>query len=124
MFVIVQSWNNMLAKEEEDESSMDKPPIIKKNKMMKDNDDGGVLNKAQREEAKFQERFGKCLRHSGVAITVTSLTDFMAFMVGASTVLPALKSFCIYCGVGILLVYFLQATWFVAWMAIDQVIIH
>ena len=35
-------------------------------------------------------------------------------------VLPALKSFCIYCGVGILFVYFLQATWFVAWMALDQ----
>ena len=34
--------------------------------------------------------------------------------------LPALKSFCMFCGVGILIVYLLQSTWFVAWMAIDQ----
>ena len=36
-------------------------------------------------------------------------------------VLPALKSFCFFCGMGILIVYILQATWFVAWISIDQV---
>lgn len=35
-------------------------------------------------------------------------------------VLPALRSFCVFCGFGILVVYLLQATWFLAWMTIDQ----
>ena len=65
-------------------------------------------------------RFGRCLQHAGVAITVTSLTDFLAFVVGATTVLPALQSFCVFCGVGILFVFFLQCTWFVSWMVIDE----
>lgn len=33
-----------------------------------------------------QERFGLAMRNSGAAVTVTSLTDFIAFAVGASTV--------------------------------------
>ena len=48
------------------------------------------------------------MRRAGVAITVTSLTDFMVFAIGSSTVLPALRSFCLWCGVGILAVYFYQ----------------
>ena len=35
-------------------------------------------------------------------------------------VLPALQSFCIFCSVGLIVVYVLQATWFVAWFSIDQ----
>ncbi|TRY61569.1 hypothetical protein TCAL_14942 [Tigriopus californicus] len=66
------------------------------------------------------EKFGETLQKAGVSITVTSLTDFLAFAIGASTLLPALKSFCMYCGIGILITYVLQATWFVAWMSIDQ----
>lgn len=34
------------------------------------------------------EKFGETLQRAGVAITVTSLTDFMAFAIGASTVRP------------------------------------
>ena len=33
-----------------------------------------------------EEKFGKVLKRSGVAITVTSLTDFLAFAVGGTTV--------------------------------------
>ena len=36
------------------------------------------------------ERFGDALRHAGVGITVTSLTDVIAFAVGASTVISNL----------------------------------
>ena len=32
------------------------------------------------------ERVGRALQHAGVSITVTSLTDFVAFGIGASTV--------------------------------------
>jgi len=64
-------------------------------------------------------RVGKTMRWAGVAITVTSLTDFMVFAIGATTVLPALRSFCLWCGVGILAVYFYQATFFTAFLALD-----
>jgi hypothetical protein len=35
---------------------------------------------------------------------------------------PALTSFSVYAAVGILAIYFFQCTFFVAWMAIDQVL--
>ena len=69
---------------------------------------------------KLTERVGKALKHAGVSITVTSITDFAAFAIGSSTVLPALRSFCLYASVGIAAVYFFQATFFVAWFSLDQ----
>ncbi|XP_045128749.1 protein patched homolog 2-like [Portunus trituberculatus] len=77
------------------------------------------LNVAERRK-EMKERVGLALRHAGVAITITSLTDFVAFAIGASTVLPALQSFCIYCAVGIIALYVFQATFFVAWFTLDQ----
>jgi hypothetical protein len=44
------------------------------------------------------DRFGLSMKHAGVAITITSVTDLMAFGIGASTVLPALRSFCLFAG--------------------------
>jgi len=66
------------------------------------------------------ERFGMTMSRAGCAITVTSITDFLAFAIGGTTVLPALMSFCIFSAVGLIVVYLLQATWFVAWFSIDQ----
>lgn len=68
----------------------------------------------------LSERIGCALKHAGVSITVTSLTDFAAFAIGSSTVLPALRSFCLFAAVGIAAVYFFQATFFVAWFSLDQ----
>jgi len=65
-------------------------------------------------------RMGETMLRAGSAITITSLTDFLAFIIGGTTVLPALRSFCIYCAVGIIVVYVLQATWFFAWFSLDQ----
>lgn len=75
---------------------------------------------AKRRDLSLEDKMGITLGRAGVAITVTSITDVIAFAVGATTVLPALRSFCMFCGMGILIVYFLQATWFVAWMTLDQ----
>ena len=59
------------------------------------------------------------MRRAGVAITVTSLTDFMVFVIGSTTVLPALRSFCLWCGVGIIAVYVFQITLFAGSLALD-----
>ncbi|XP_050730487.1 patched domain-containing protein 3-like [Eriocheir sinensis] len=68
----------------------------------------------------LSRRAGRAMRHAGVAITVTSLTDVTAFAVGATTALPALRSFCLYASVGILSVYVMQATFFLAWLVKDE----
>lgn len=71
-------------------------------------------------DCELQVRIGLALKHAGVSITITSLTDFVAFIIGSTTVLPALRSFCLYAAVGIISVYFFQATFFVAWFTLDQ----
>eukprot|EP00752_Nemacystus_decipiens_P002680 g2506.t1 len=65
------------------------------------------------------ERMKEGLGHSGVSITVTSITDFVAFMISSITVLPALSSFCVYAALGILALYILQSTIFVAFLVYD-----
>ena len=55
-----------------------------------------------------------------MAITITSLTDVLAFAIGGTTLLPALQSFCLYASVGIVAIYWFQCTFFVAWMSLDQ----
>ena len=60
------------------------------------------------------------LKHAGMAVTVTSMTDAVAFLVGATTQVPALRWFCIYAAVGVCTVYVLQCTIFVAALSIDQ----
>ena len=57
---------------------------------------------------------------TGVAITITSVTDVVAFASGGTTILPALRSFCFFAAVGIIAVFFFQCTFFVAIMSLDQ----
>ena len=66
------------------------------------------------------ERIATTMKHAGVAITVTSLTDVFAFGVGAFTILPGLQSFCVCCAFAIGAIFLLQSSWFVAWLTIDQ----
>lgn len=46
----------------------------------------------------IEDRIGETLRTSGVAITITSMTDLLAFCVGASSVFPGITIFCLYTG--------------------------
>jgi Niemann-Pick C1 protein len=66
------------------------------------------------------DRFGLAMKHAGVAITITSVTDLMAFGIGATTVLPALRSFCVYSSLGIFFVFIYMVTFFVAFFSLDQ----
>ena len=80
---------------------------------------------------------GAALKHGGVSITVTSVTDVLAFGVGAVTVssdqyvcvvviilslqaMPGLQSFCVCTALGLASIYALQCGWFVAWLALDE----
>ncbi|XP_066584061.1 patched domain-containing protein 3-like [Prorops nasuta] len=67
----------------------------------------------------LHERVGLTLGHAGSAICITSLTDVVAFIIGASTILPTLQSFCIYAAVGVLVTFLLQITFFIACYALD-----
>ena len=66
------------------------------------------------------ENIGITLKHAGVSITITSLTDIFAFGIGALTSFPALQSFCLSAAIGILAVFLFQSSWVVAWMVVDQ----
>ncbi|GLV43096.1 Patched-related [Carabus blaptoides fortunei] len=66
------------------------------------------------------QRIGYMLRHAGVSISLTSITDFMAFLVGSFTILPSLKSFCIYAAVGVLCTFIFVITFFTACITLDQ----
>ncbi|XP_056018910.1 NPC intracellular cholesterol transporter 1-like isoform X2 [Ostrea edulis] len=67
----------------------------------------------------LNERMGKLLRHAGVSVLVTSVTDILAFGIGATTTLPALRSFCIFACLGILGLFSLAITFFLACLTLD-----
>ncbi len=59
MFVIVQAWNRL----------GERQPLTSK--------------------AQIPDQLSKTMRNSGVAVTITSVTDFLAFAVGGTTVSPS-----------------------------------
>ncbi|XP_060075668.1 NPC intracellular cholesterol transporter 1-like, partial [Ylistrum balloti] len=71
------------------------------------------------EDRPVHERMAMTLKHAGVSITVTSITDMCAFGIGATTVLPALRSFCVFCCLGIFALFLLAATFYVGCIALS-----
>lgn len=65
------------------------------------------------------QRMEHAMRHAGVSVLITSLTDFVAFSIGASTVLPALQAFCLYAAFGVFSVFCLNCSFFAACVVID-----
>ncbi|RZC34597.1 patched domain-containing protein 3-like [Asbolus verrucosus] len=66
------------------------------------------------------ERIGLMLKHAGVSITVTSVTDILAFIIGSSTILPSLESYCVYAAVAVLMTFIFAVTFFTACFVLDQ----
>ncbi|XP_045465991.1 patched domain-containing protein 3-like isoform X1 [Harmonia axyridis] len=60
------------------------------------------------------------LKHAGVSITITSVTDIIAFLIGSSTVIPNLQSYCIYAAICVLMTFIFAVTFFCACFALDQ----
>lgn len=64
-------------------------------------------------------KVGLMLKHAGVSIVITSFTDIVALLIGAITILPSLKSFCIYAAVGVFFIFFYSVTLYVAVFTLD-----
>lgn len=67
----------------------------------------------------LRQRVAFALAEAGTAVTVTSFTNSCAFFIGATTAIPALRYFAISAAVGILFDFFLQTTFFVAFLTFD-----
>ena len=59
-------------------------------------------------------RVHEAMSHAGPAITITSLTNALAFAFGALSSLEALKSFCLFASVTIVMLYFTVMTVFLS----------
>lgn len=80
-----------------------------------------VYNKKSTEKSKdklIEELISKTLTKSGVSITITSLTDFTAFLVGLTTGFKSVQIFCLYAGISILFCYFYQITFFTGFLCL------
>lgn len=50
------------------------------------------------ENAKTSERISEALRKCGVSVTITSITDFVAFLIGLTADFRSVQIFCVYAG--------------------------
>ena len=66
-----------------------------------------------------QRVMGKALKLGGVSILITSLTDAVAFMLSGLSSLPALRSFAIFAGFGVLFDFIFEVSFFASFLAID-----
>ena len=65
------------------------------------------------------ERFIQGIKHAGPSITITSVTNALAFIVGSLSTLPALKSLCIYASIIIVMLYISFLTIFATFLLND-----
>ncbi|XP_066936303.1 patched domain-containing protein 3-like [Clytia hemisphaerica] len=73
----------------------------------------------KRDHRSVEEKISLAMRHAGVSVLVTSVTDVCAFLIGAATILPALRSFSVWCAIGILAIFLLTITLFTALLTLD-----
>jgi len=79
----------------------------------------GVPRDSEDDES-LVKRGSRALARAGASITVTSLTDLVAFAISSTSALPALASFCAYASINIFFLWALAATFFTATMVIDE----
>ena len=68
----------------------------------------------------MKKRMVSAMSHAGPAVTITSLTDLVAFLAGSSTKIPAIQVFCYYAAMGIFLDFAYQVTFVVAIIYLDS----
>ena len=67
----------------------------------------------------MEQRVQQIMEEVGVSITVSTVTTFLAFLLGAFSSLPGIRYFAFYAAPTILIDFFYQVTFFVALLAID-----
>ena len=67
----------------------------------------------------YKRVVAKALKFGGVSILITSFTDAVAFMLSGLSSVPALRSFAIFVGAGILFDFIFEISFFASFLAID-----
>ena len=65
-----------------------------------------------------QDRISGTFEDAAVSISITSVTDILAFCVGSISPIPAIRIFCLYTGVAVVFDYLFQITFFAACMVL------
>ncbi|KAM4622929.1 patched domain-containing protein 3-like [Discoglossus pictus] len=68
---------------------------------------------------KVEERMADTYADAAVSITITTLTDVLAFYIGIMTSFPSVQSFCIYTGTAILFCFIYNVTCFGGFLALN-----
>ena len=68
----------------------------------------------------IEEKMSHALYEAGPSITAAAFCEFLAFIVGASTDIPALQGFCLNAAVAVIFDYAFQVTAFVALFTMDK----
>jgi len=79
----------------------------------------GALDRAPR-HLDLEDRIAYMMKTAGTSITLTSVTDAVAFALGTTTSFPALKYFCIFAAIGVMLDFAFQITFFCAALVWDE----
>ena len=66
-----------------------------------------------------RERIRRGMNHAGPSITITSMTDCAAFLIGARSSILAFRAFCIFAAVSVVMLYLVQVTLFLCLVSWD-----
>jgi len=74
----------------------------------------------QEDDETLVDRCARGLSRAGASITVTSMTDLVAFAISSSSKLPALASFCGFASICITFLWLFASTFFTACLVLDE----
>ncbi|XP_048779158.1 patched domain-containing protein 3-like [Ostrea edulis] len=80
----------------------------------------GIADAKSVDKSSVSDRIYFMMKTSGIAITITSVTDFLAFLIGTSSVFISVRNFCIYSGVAVLFCYVNQITIFSSIIVLNE----
>ncbi|XP_069047360.1 patched domain-containing protein 3-like isoform X1 [Lepisosteus oculatus] len=66
-----------------------------------------------------EDRLARTYKEAAISITITTLTDVLAFYIGIMTPFRSVQSFCLYTGTTVLFCYFYNITFFGAFLALN-----